>query len=252
MAGFVKPRDGLTALRISTALHLGAGLGLVALGAWAGAELLALPKQHLVQSIAVFAAIAAVAFIALPQHLPRRAFGNANRITLMRAVIAALFAGLIGKTGQAAEAGWLLAVLAAVSLALDGLDGWAARRGGMASRFGARFDMELDAFFILVLSALVFEQGKAGAWVLLSGLLRYAFVGAAALWPRLRRPLPASRRRRAICSVQTGALVLCITPLAAPPFSSLVAAAALGLLALSFAADIAWLLRHGTREGESP
>jgi phosphatidylglycerophosphate synthase len=40
-------------------------------------------------------------------------------------------------------------------LALDGLDGWLARRFGLASAYGARFDMEVDGFLILVLALLV-------------------------------------------------------------------------------------------------
>ena len=42
----------------------------------------------------------------------------------------------------------------------------------MTSGYGARFDMETDAAFILVLSILVWQHGKAGAWVLLCGLMR--------------------------------------------------------------------------------
>ena len=38
------------------------------------------------------------------------------------------------------------------ALALDGVDGQVARRTGTASELGARFDMEVDAFLILVLS----------------------------------------------------------------------------------------------------
>lgn len=252
MAGFVKPHDGLADLRLDSGLHLGLGLGLASAAAWAGGERLNLPALYLGQTIAVFTVIAALVFLALPQHLPRRRFGAANRVTLLRAVVAALLAGLVGQAGGAAEAGWLLASLAGLALALDGLDGWAARQSGMASRFGARFDMELDAFFILVLAALAFELGKAGAWVLLSGMMRYGFVGAAALWPALRRPLPASRRRQCICALQTGALVFCLTPLAGPPLSALAAGAALGLLAWSFALDLNWLLRNSAREATDP
>ena len=48
----------------------------------------------------------------------------------------------------------------------------------VGSAFGARFDMEVDALLILVLSAGVWWFDKAGAWVWLSGLLRYAFIAA--------------------------------------------------------------------------
>jgi hypothetical protein len=117
--------------------------------------------------------------------------------------------------------------------------------------------MELDAFFILVLAALVYGLGKAGAWILLSGGLRYIFIGLSVAWAPLGQPLRASRRRQTICVVQTIALVACLTPLVTPPFSSLIAAGALALLAASFAADLAWLGRRApmqddTRKGECP
>ncbi len=93
-------------------------------------------------------------------------------------------------------------VIASVAAALDGVDGWIARRTRTASAFGARFDMETDALLILVLSALVWRSGKAGAWVLASGLMRYAFVAAATIWPWMQEPLEPSRRRQAVCVVQ--------------------------------------------------
>src|SRR5262249_35133194 len=46
----------------------------------------------------------------------------------------------------------LLVALATVALALDAVDGRVARGTGTASALGARFDMEVDAFLILVLS----------------------------------------------------------------------------------------------------
>ena len=93
------------------------------------------------------------------------------------------------------------------------------------------------------------------ALVLLSGGLRYIFLGLAALWAPLRHPLPASRRRQAVCVAQTAALVACLTPPVTPPMSILIAAGALALLAASFAADLAWLGRRvfepeATRNGE--
>ena len=67
--------------------------------------------------------------------------------------------------------------------------------------------MEVDALLIMVLAILAWQHGKAGAWVLLSGLLRYAFVAAGWLAPWIARPLPPSRRRQTICVVQIAALV---------------------------------------------
>jgi multidrug efflux pump subunit AcrA (membrane-fusion protein) len=47
---------------------------------------------------------------------------------------------------------------------LDGVDGWLARRHEIASRFGARFDMEVDALLILALSVLA-GCGEKNAYV---------------------------------------------------------------------------------------
>ena len=70
----------------------------------------------------------------------------------------------------------MLVAIGAVALALDGLDGWVARRNNTVSVLGARFDMEVDAFLILVLSVLVVPHARAvGAAI---GLMRYAFVAA--------------------------------------------------------------------------
>ena len=67
----------------------------------------------------------------------------------------------------------------------------------MSSAFGARFDMEVDALLILALSVLAWHHGEAGAWVLLSGLIRYGFLAAGWTWSWMQRALPPSRRRQA-------------------------------------------------------
>jgi phosphatidylglycerophosphate synthase len=134
-------------------------------------------------------------------------------------------------------------VIASVAAALDGVDGWLARRTRTASAFGARFDMETDALLILVLSALAWKSGKTGAWVLASGLMRYAFVAAAAIWPWLQAPLEPSRRRQTICVVQIVTLIAALLPSVGPTPASAIAAAGLAALAWSFLVDILWLWR---------
>ena len=88
------------------------------------------------------------------------ALGAANRVTLTRATlvggVTALVAdALVGPASVAATVG-----LAVVALVLDGVDGWVARRTGTVSALGARFDMEVDAFLILVLSVYVAAIGR--------------------------------------------------------------------------------------------
>jgi phosphatidylglycerophosphate synthase len=132
-------------------------------------------------------------------------------------------------------------------LALDGIDGWLARRQRLETAFGARFDMEVDALFILVLAALAVGLGKAGAWVLALGMMRYGFVAASLAWPWLAAPLPPSLRRKAVCVLQIAVLAALLAPPVAPPVSGALAAAAFAALAWSFAVDVRWLAREGRR-----
>lgn len=179
----------------------------------------------------------------LRSHEPYVAFGAANTVTLARMAMAALLAGLLGEGATPAIAGTVLAI-GIPALALDGVDGWLARRSRMASDFGARFDMETDAALLLILCALAWQLDKAGAWILAGGLMRYAFVAAAFALPWLRRALPPSMRRKTVCVVQIIALFVVIAPFVPHAASVPVAAASLALLAWSFAVDILWLARR--------
>jgi phosphatidylglycerophosphate synthase len=170
---------------------------------------------------------------------------TANQVTAARALLVGLLATLVVPPPVPAVAAGATAA-GAIASALDGVDGWLARRSRMATRFGARFDMEVDALLILVLSVLVWRFGKAGGWVLLSGLWRYLFIAAGWLLPWMRQPLPFSRRRQATCVVQTVALLVAIAPVVAPPLSIVVAAAALIVLSISFVVDIWWLRQHAS------
>jgi len=172
-------------------------------------------------------------------------FGAANQITLVRALLVAGLATLIGQPATPTVA-WSVVFIAIVAALLDGVDGWIARRTGTVSAFGARFDIETDAALILVLAILVWQYGKAGPWVLLSGLLRYAFVAAGWVWPWMRAPLAPSLRGKIICVVQIVALIVAMAPTIAPPMSSLVAAVALLALCHSFLVDTLRLWRQGT------
>jgi phosphatidylglycerophosphate synthase len=167
----------------------------------------------------------------------------ANAVTAARAAVAAL---LLAVAMAAAVPGpalrWVLAGLAFAALLGDGLDGYLARRTGTASDFGARFDMEADAFFILALAFLVHAWGQAGAFVLLSGALRYLFVAAGWVAPALAAPLGPSLRRRAVCAVQTFVLVLSLAPAIPAALAQGLCAAGLALLVASFAIDGARLL----------
>lgn len=174
---------------------------------------------------------------------PYPRFGPANVVTTIRATLVALVAVLIGRPATP-EMLWLVIGLTAVMGVLDGLDGWLARRTGMASAFGARFDMETDAALILVLSILVWQHEKAGAWVLLCGLMRYAFVAAGWLLPWLARPLQSTLRGKTVAVGQLVGLSVALAPIVPAPLSALAAALTLTALVWSFAIDIMRLSRQ--------
>jgi phosphatidylglycerophosphate synthase len=127
---------------------------------------------------------------------------------------------------------------------LDGLDGWLARVFDSVTSFGARFDMEVDALLILVLSIAVVMSGQAGFWVLTIAGMRYAFVAVGWRVPWWRRELPDSAWRKTVCVIQGLALAAALLPFVRPPLTGIVLALSLMLLAHSFARDAVWLIRR--------
>jgi len=199
------------------------------------------------QAGAVFAALI-LGIVALQRHFHTEyRLSSADRVTLVRAAVAALCAGLLFHGDTATALGWWLSALAGTALVLDGVDGWLARRTGTASPFGARFDMETDAFFILVLSGLVWQLDKVGPWVLAIGAMRYAFLAAAIVLPALNEPLFPSKRRQTVCVIQVVALVVCLLPAVGSGWATLIGAGALVALTYSFAVDTVWLLTRRTQ-----
>ena len=187
----------------------------------------------------LFGVMMAIAIGFVSDHHPYSQFGPANYVTTIRVMLVALIASLIGE-----PAAPLFAMSTAVVVAgLDGFDGWLARRSRMLSDFGARYDMETDAAFVLALSVLAWQYGKAGTWVLLSGLMRYFFVAAAWLLPWMGRPLRPTSRGKTICVIQMIGLIMVISPRVAATVSARVAAGALAALSLSFAIDVMGLWR---------
>jgi phosphatidylglycerophosphate synthase len=196
-------------------------------------------------SMLTFAAILGIVLARIGTHYPHHRLGIANLVTILRAGGIALFAGLAVEPAALASIGeWSALIAALVLLSLDGIDGIAARRQRLESAFGARFDMEVDALFILVLACLALGLEKAGPWVLGLGLLRYAFLASGIMAPWLAAPLPPSIRRKTICVLQIAALALLLVPPVFPPASQAIAAAAFIALAWSFMVDVRWLARH--------
>jgi phosphatidylglycerophosphate synthase len=188
----------------------------------------------------VYAGGVAIAALSLRRTFPFASLGLCNAVTLGRfMVVAALTGPLIAQMA----APWTVFGLAAVALALDGLDGWLARREGRVSDFGARFDMEVDTALALVLALHLWLGGSVGAFVLILGLPRYLFVGAAQLLPWLTAPLPQRFGRKAVCVLQVAALIVLQLPFVSGPYGNILTMGVAAALIWSFGRDIVWLWR---------
>jgi phosphatidylglycerophosphate synthase len=167
----------------------------------------------------------------------------ADWITLTRAVLSAGIAGLVAGSFARSMAVTELIVLASVALALDAVDGQVARRTGTATQLGARFDAEVDAWLILLLSVAVSRH--YGSWVLVIGAARYALLAAGWAMRWLAAPLPPRYWRRVVAAIQGIVLTVAASGLLSRRVGMIAVGAALVLLAESFGRDIVWLYRTG-------
>jgi phosphatidylglycerophosphate synthase len=214
--------------------------------AWAGVQLLLLALLWAGTGLSAVGWVAGTAFtvalwvlLASALHRSRvRALRPADHVTMARAVLVGGVFALVADGRPIPMA--VFVTLAAVALALDGVDGQVARRTGTASPLGARFDMEVDAFLILVLS--VHMALALGWWVLAIGALRYLFVAMAWVLPWLRGELPASFARKVVAAVQGIALV--VAGVVPPMAGTVVVGLALASLLWSFGRDVRWLWRN--------
>jgi phosphatidylglycerophosphate synthase len=170
-----------------------------------------------------------------------RRFGPANGVTLARATLVGCVTAIVAQTLAEREPVTALVVIAAVALVLDAVDGKIARRTDTVTVLGARFDMEVDAFLILVLS--IHVSRAFGVWVLSIGLMRYAFVAAGRPFPWLRGPLSPTRAGKTIAALQGIVLVVAAAGLTPRWMTYALLAVALGSLTWSFTRDVGRLWR---------
>jgi phosphatidylglycerophosphate synthase len=181
----------------------------------------------------------------LRRALPRRDPGGlrpADRITLIRAGLAGGVAALVADALDRPVPVRTLVLLAVLALVLDAVDGPVARWTRTASALGARFDLEVDAFLILVLSWYV--SRTAGLWVLAIGGARYAFVAAGWFVPALRASSPPRYWCKVVAAVQGIVLTAAAAAVLPAGGTEALLAVALALLAESFGRDSWRLLRQ--------
>jgi len=233
--------------RSPLALELGIGLAVVAVAALLLQAWLVDALLWPLASVVAYLAVAALVYRAWPD---RSAFGWANRITLLRSALVALFVGALALPEAVAAHAAVLALIALIAIVLDGVDGWVARVSGSVTAFGARFDMEIDALLILALSVAVVMAGQGGWWVLAIGLMRYLFLAVGTVIPWWRRDLPESGWRKGVCVAQGLVLSAVLLPWLEPPTTQLLLALALAALGHSFLRDALWLVRNRPRRSE--
>ncbi|MGI3170739.1 CDP-alcohol phosphatidyltransferase family protein [Pseudooceanicola sp. C21-150M6] len=188
-----------------------------------------------------FACAIAVAGVGFLRSYPHDRLGWCNAVTVLRlALVMSLVSPLLSGHG----ATWATLGVAVLALALDGVDGWLARREGLVSGFGARFDMEVDSALALVLSIGAAIEHQTLAILILLGLPRYLFLAASWLVPWLRRGLPERFSRKTVCVLQIAVLIALQIPVL--PDAAALAMAGLAALAVawSFAVDVVWLGRR--------
>ena len=183
--------------------------------------------------------------IALTRGLRRSGAGDlgpADRVTLTRAILVGGVAALTVDLFDRHTPVEVMVAFSAVALVLDAVDGHVARRTGTVSAFGARFDMEVDAFLILVLS--IHVAPAMGGWVLTIGAMRYAFVVATWVLPWMRGSVPPRYWRKVVAATQGVVLAFATADVLPRPLMAVALAASLALLIESFGRDVGWLWRH--------
>jgi phosphatidylglycerophosphate synthase len=170
------------------------------------------------------------------------ALGPADVVTLARAsLVGGVTALVVDRVGSGAIPVATLVLLSSVALALDGVDGWVARRTRTVSALGARFDMEVDAFLVLMLSVHVAQM--VTPWALVIGAMRYAFVVVSWLLPWLSGALPTRYSAKVVAAAQGIVLVVASAQVLAQQIAAALVVVALAALLWSFGKSVTWLWR---------
>jgi CDP-alcohol phosphatidyltransferase len=185
--------------------------------------------------------VATSSLVALTLARSGARLGPADLVTFTRAVLTGAVAALTAEAFLGRSVVVPLVLLATAALVSDAVDGRVARRTRTSS-FGARFDGEVDALLILVLSA--FVARSFGPWVLALGLARYAFAVAVWVLPWMRRELPYRYWRKVVTAAQGIVLTVVAAGVLPLPLAYVGLAIAAALLAESFARDVWWLWRR--------
>ena len=164
----------------------------------------------------------------------------ANVVTSLRLLI---LPALFLHDASAFSKGFLLTTF----VALDGVDGYVARRWSCTSLLGARYDMEVDALSVLFASTCLISQYAYPHWLILLGLWRYLY----AFWRGVQYPHFRMERRSnlgRIIFVLT-MLSLCHAFFVSNLLSLFLLSISVLMLSYSFLGDILFTIKRAKNEG---
>ncbi|MEM6845861.1 MAG: CDP-alcohol phosphatidyltransferase family protein [Bacteroidota bacterium] len=116
-----------------------------------------------ISSFAYFISRMSVFLIGFPAFI-----GYASWVTIFRLMLLFALGFLLEVLSN-----YVLFSLFAFAIALDGMDGYLARKFKHRSDFGARIDMETDAFLVMLLTLYHVLEQTIPLWILLPALMRF-------------------------------------------------------------------------------
>ena len=136
---------------------------------------------------------------------------------------------------------YVFVAVVCLATALDGLDGYLARRFKQETEFGRLFDLEVDAFLVLVLCYLLYSKDASLTYLFVAAIARPIFVFLMIAGFKQYEEPHNKRGQTVFVIVLTALIVAFILPPAV--YQWLLPAATL-LLLISFAIDISRMFRN--------
>jgi len=129
--------------------------------------------------------------------------GYANLLTLLRYILILLIVAISPVWPL-----WSIGCLLIITVMLDGVDGYLARKLNHVTKFGALFDLETDALFIAVTGMMLYHRHIAGEWLLPAMYMRYFYVFVIILLQLNRIQEKRTRFGPAIAFIMCSSLIL--------------------------------------------
>ena len=177
-------------------------------------------------------------------------FSLASKITYFRLsisiiiLIAAINSNVNSNIFDIFYVGKIIIILSTVSLVMDGLDGFIARKYNLVSKFGEIIDQESDNFLMLVISISLYLNKDVGLYVFLIPLYRYTFLVSMKKYDWLQRTLPSSQFRKIACVLTIALMIMSQDVYFNYENTLFLVILSLFIITFSFSKDIIWLYRN--------